>query len=570
MLPNNKSIFRKLLKNLDEIVKAGIEPIELIRSVLWVWAKKVTPNLDISIKPDSSLIELSPVRLFSEWLEQSEILISAFWLSSAYSLLISEKNRKNRAMYFTPPELSNRMVRNAGDILYTGKVIDPACGGAAFLAPAAKNISEYLSSQGLSSEDIIDHIEKNLFGVDVDDFLCELSSVFLLMVLSEHIYKAGRYPKLNLVCGDGLSAFTTNVGTFDVVLSNPPYRKLTRDEVLPLLPKYKNIILGQPNIYAIFIQHSANLLKPGGKAALLTPMSFLSGRYFSSLRKSLVMSGKLHQLDLIHDKQGVFLGAEQDAVLTLWEKGAKQDKPAYVNSISLAGEIEENGLLTLSSTDAPWAVPKNSTDNELLGLFAWKRHNLSSYGFQVKIGSIVIHRDTRKRFKEHKDVRSMSTLRPLIWQHDIGTNGKLMFDEVSEAEDRYIDIIDPESPVIVKRPSVALQRVTSSDQSRRLICAPVPLELIEKYNGIVGENHVCFIEHVVKEPEIDHILLSEVLRTNVMDRLFRCISGSTNVSSYELNNLPFPDPAILKVEIGKGTCIENAVRVGFGLELINL
>lgn len=568
MLPNNKNGFKILLKSLEAIIKTGVEADELIRAILLIWAKNITPNVVLQTEPNIALTTLETVKSFSDWLESSEILTSAFWLSSAYSLLVSNEKRKKSAMYFTPPELSKRMISNAGPLLYKGKIIDSACGGAAFLAPAAKAIAEHMSSQGATSEQILQHIENNLFGVDKESFLCELSSNFLMMVLYQHIEIAGRYPKLNITCGNGLDAFSSMTGSFDVVLSNPPYRKLTKEETLPLLPKYQSVIIGQPNIYAIFIQHSTNLLKSGGKAILLTPMSYLSGRYFSGLRHSLVKSGKLHQLDLIHDKQGVFLGAEQDAVVTVWEKGSGQDKQVLVNSLSLSGEIQSNGLLTLNSTDAPWAIPKASSDIELLSLFASKSHSLTTYGFQSRTGSIVVHRDTRMRFRKFKDgVKAKAkALRPLIWQHDIGTDGQLKFMDGAEAKDKYIDVIDPESPAIVKLPCVVLQRVTSSDQKRRLICAPVSIEFIKKFGGVVGENHVCFIEQINKKSEVDFILLSEILRTDVMDRLFRCISGSTNVSSYELNNLPFPDPAVIKAEIKKGSSMENAVRVAFGLK----
>ena len=104
------------------------------------------------------------------------------------------------------------------------------------------------------------------------------------------------------------------------------------------------------------------------------------------------------------------------------------------------------------------------------------------------------------------------------------------------------------------------------DSSRFFFISLVSIDFINKFGGVVGENHVCFIVQINKKSEVDYILLSEILRTDIMDRLFRCISGSTNVSSYELNNLPFPDPVVLKAEIKKGSSTENAVRVAFGLD----
>ena len=46
-----------------------------------------------------------------------------------------------------------------------------------------------------------------------------------------------------------------------------------------------------------------------------------------------------------------------------------------------------------------------------------------------------------------------------------------------------------------------------------------------------------------------------------MDRLFRCLAGSSNVSVLELNALPFPDLAKLERQRAKGLDFEQSVRV---------
>ena len=77
---------------------------------------------------------------------------------------------------------------------------------------------------------------------------------------------------------------------------------------------------------------------------------------------------------------------------------------------------------------------------------------------------------------------------------------------------------------------------------------------------------MCLIEQSRNDALVDPVLLCSILRTRTLDRLFRCISGATNVSSYELNNLPLPDPSILKNELNLGRSIEQATRIGFGLD----
>ena len=116
---------------------------------------------------------------------------------------------------------------------------------------------------------------------------------------------------------------------------------------------------------------------------------------------------------------------------------------------------------------------------------------------------------------------------------------------------------------IVRRPCVILQRVTSSDQSKRLIGAPVPEKLRREFGGVVGENHTVFLEQSGAKAKLAPRKLADVLRSKIIDRLFRCISGSVNVSVYELNQLPMPDPEVLVKTLGEGQAIDAAVLAAF-------
>lgn len=163
MLPANKNNFKSILKELSSIVSAGTAPADVIRAMLKLWAAQITPGIATPSVQDESLSKLGAIISFAAWLGESDILTGAFWLSSAYASLITVDQRKLSAMYFTPPYLSNRMLDNAGEALFEGKVIDPACGGAAFLAPAAQRIIHRLEGLGHSSVEIVSYLEANLW-----------------------------------------------------------------------------------------------------------------------------------------------------------------------------------------------------------------------------------------------------------------------------------------------------------------------------------------------------------------------------------------------------------------------
>lgn len=562
MLPDDKKTFEKLLKGLR---KTENSPQILVGGILHLWLKASYPHLT---RPhvEAKLLANPNVADFASWVSRLDLLTAAFWLGSAYATLSGNEARKQQSLYFTPPYLANRLLDDAAESLLQGKIIDPACGGAAFLAPAAERVAKELIKRGRTSEQILEYLEANLYGCDSDAFLCSLSATFLRMVLAEHIANARREPRFQIKCGDGLRAFETQVGTFSVVLCNPPYKKLTKDETAPHVGSYADVIKGQPNLYTLFMRRSMRLLAPKGTAVLLTPMSFLSGQYFSKLRQVLTHEGQVKQLDLIHEKEGVFLGAEQDSVITVWEKSGGTAQ-TIINAL-VESSCSPVGTLSLNKADKPWSVPRIPADNELLPLLQSPTHYLASYGYKPKIGAIVVHRDRRARYTRiNKNSKAQLPI-PIIWASDVGTDGVLQPNKYGRNEFNFVDMESAASPSITASPAVAIQRVTSHEQKRRLVCAPVPAALYAAHGGVVAENHVCLIERTDAASTIAPKLLSEILRTEILDRLFRCISGATNVSAYELMCLPMPDPKKVKAALNAGRSMEQAVRLGFGLPIL--
>ncbi|MBI4755037.1 MAG: N-6 DNA methylase [Betaproteobacteria bacterium] len=500
-----------------------------------------------------------------------DTLTGAFWLSSAYAVMVGKARRKQQAIYFTSPHLARRLIDAMAESLLDGPVIDPACGGAAFLAPAAKRIARRLQEKGHTSEEILTYLEVNLHGADIDPLLCELSIGFLRMVLAEHIAAAGREPNFLVALDDGLSTTCLRAGSYRLVLCNPPYRKLTSAEAYPYRAELGHLMLGQPNLYTLFIGRAMGLLGDGGSAAFLTPMSFVSGRSFSGLRLALSSTGHVRQVDLIHDKVGTFLSAEQDAAITVWQKGAGADAATRINVLAADGTWRPTGKVRLAAGNAPWLLPREPSDTRLLPLFRCHEkgltpeHTLKTYGYAPRTGQIVIHRDKRQRYATRDQIRKGARVVPLIWQSDISATGVLTLAEGCETQARYIEMGAEPTAHVVCRPAVALQRVTSDDQAHRLVCAPVPQSTYDEFGGVVGENHVNLIEQDAKGSRIDAETLCAILRTRTMDRLFRIISGVTNVSAYELMLLPLPDPDVVLARLATGSDIESAVRAGFSL-----
>ena len=70
---------------------------------------------------------------------------------------------------------------------------------------------------------------------------------------------------------------------YSLVISNPPYFKIGKDD--PRAVAWASVVHGQPNIYAIFMAISAELLSETGKLVYIVPRSFASGPYFKRFRE---------------------------------------------------------------------------------------------------------------------------------------------------------------------------------------------------------------------------------------------------------------------------------------------
>ena len=219
-----------------------------------------------------------------------------------------------------PPSLTERLLSDLemqGVSFDNGSFFDSACGGGAFLAPIALRIRAALKAQDASPSRILTYVEQNLFGMDIDSTLCALSHQFLKITLHEEIRAAGWEPTFRIITGNSLCDLETFFGSIDVLVCNPPYRKMNKSEIEKYRDNFEEIIQGQPNMYGLFIALSIKLLKQNGVCALVTPTSFLSGQYFSKLRGFLMNEAQVLSIGMVSDRSGVFIDVLQETALTL-------------------------------------------------------------------------------------------------------------------------------------------------------------------------------------------------------------------------------------------------------------
>lgn len=577
MTPPSKLSITRRIRALSKVAeRCGCDATTLVGTVLRLWCNAAFPALPKSSLPYSkALAAEAQIASFAVVLTEFSFLDATYWLSSSYAMLADEAHRKNLAMFFTPASLTEGLLDDLaeqGVDFGSQSFMDPACGGAAFLAPIALRMRTALVEQGFTALKVLKHIEKHLYGCDLDKTLCELSKHFLCMALHAEIQRTNYVPSFNLHTANSLTTLAARLGTVDVVVCNPPYRKMTAEELEPLRATFADVIEAQPNLYCLFIALCVRLLRIEGRAALVTPTSFLSGQYFGRLRKFLIRNTDVEHIGMVSDRQGVFIDVEQETALTVLRRRAEKDRTqirANVSVVSRAGRYTSVGECTLPNAGAVWPIPRTVEDVALLKTATLSRFRLSDYGYRVRIGAYVWNRDKRPKFDSLQDARKVKahTAMPLMWSRDIVSGGIVRLEDNSayDGEHRFVDLGDKGHTSVVTSPCVVMQRVTSNDQPRRLVAAAVSPGVFDTYGGFIGENHVVIIEAVCDKPALPPTKLAKLLSAQAIDRYFRCISGATNVSAFELNQLALPAPQELREALADGGSMEDAVHLAFGL-----
>lgn len=460
---------------------------------------------------------------------------AGFLIGSIYTAMLPVAFRSKLGAYYTPPPLVSRLLdlsEDAGVDFSKASIIDPACGGGAFLAPVATRMLE--KSKNTSAEWKIRQIGKRLKGVEIDPFAAWMTHVLLESVLIDLCIKARkRLPKDVITVGDALSYDSST--KFDLVIGNPPYGKVTLDATLR--DKYARSLFGHANLYGLFTDLALRTAKKDGVIAYLTPTSFLGGQYFKALRELLLTEAAPRAFDFISNREGVFDDVLQETLLTTFKKGARRS-PSKVSLLVPQGlneaKVEHIGKVGIVKGDGPWLIPRVSKDAALLNRIKKMQTRLPDLGYVVSTGKLVWNRH-KTQLKSEKTKDSL----PLIWAESVTAQG-FKFSAVKRNHVPYIEVKNNQQHLITRESCVLVQRTTSKEQSRRVLGAVIPQDFIDRNNGVVVENHlnIVYSDGLIREVTVETI--NALLNSEVFDRIYRCISGSVAVSAYELMSVPLP------------------------------
>lgn len=266
------------------------------------------------------------------------------------------KNRKKNTIKALDEKLTSYR-----DWLLTLTILDPACGSGAFLIQALEflitehnkidDLRAQLFGGGIVFSDIIiDILEKNIYGVDLNEESVEIAKLSLWLRTAQKGRKLNTLSN-NIKCGNSLindseiageKAFDWQNefpeifanGGFDVVIGNPPY---VRHELITNIKSYltNNYSSFQSiaDLYVYFIEKGVNLLKSKGLLGFITPNKFITATYGKQIR---IFLSKIQIIELIDfGELPVFEDAATFPLISIISKSDSRNNTNYTKIQSL-------------------------------------------------------------------------------------------------------------------------------------------------------------------------------------------------------------------------------------------
>ncbi len=461
-----------------------------------------------------------------------------------YTTALPDTYRATHGIFYTPPQLVDRLLTMAEEASVewsTARVLDPSCGGGAFLLPIALRMVE--AARDADPAFILQQLGTRLQGIELDPFGAWLAQAALEVGLRDIIRAAGRPAPSMVAIRDSLALRSSDYGRFDLVIGNPPYGRVTPDVERRAL--FKRSVYGHANLYGLFTDAALHWVKEGGIVGYVTPTSMLSGLYYKALRNLLAEAAPPLAINFVSERTGVFADVLQETMLATYRRGGQRrsGKVGFI-AVDAQGKAKwcKSGTFSLPKYgDAPWLLPRAPDQVGLARALRSMPHRLADYGYEVSTGPLVWN-----RFKDQFRKDRKPTFYPVIWAESVTSAGRFEWRSEKRNHAPWFEAQFPRDKwLIVTRPCVLLQRTTAKEQARRLIAAELSAAFISRHKGVIVENHLNMVRAIVPEPALPAAVIAALLNSAVVDAAFRCINGSVAVSAFELEELPLPPPAVM-------------------------
>jgi adenine-specific DNA-methyltransferase len=355
---------------------------------------------------------------------------------------------------------------------------------------------------------------------------------------------------------------------FDLVIMNPPYRKLGRSS------SHRQALAAEgvdcPNLYCAFLALGVMKLKAGGQLVAITPRSFANGPYFGEFRRFFLREMALDRLHVFGSRSSVFAdsGVLQENIIFSATRSGQQGDVLLSTSKHHADEVSIRRIPyehVVSPNDPHkfirfmTSVEDTAAAETLLNLPC----TLGNLDIEVSTGRVV---DFRAR--DHLMEWPTEEAAPLIYPGNLSAGRVRWPLRIRKAQG--IATVPETRKLLVPRGYYTLvKRFSSKEERRRVVAAVYDPEDVDL--DLVGfENHIN-VFHSKGAGLGENIArgLCVWLNSTPVDKFFRTFSGHTQVNATDLRSMRYPEGQKLELlgsALGSGA-LPNQEKIDALVEL---
>ncbi|URZ04708.1 Eco57I restriction-modification methylase domain-containing protein [Clostridium felsineum] len=444
-----------------------------------------------------------------------------------YLKLTNMDTRKKESQFFTSYEVAVKMsefidlkrYKDTTDV----KILEPSAGFGILI---------YAVLLILRKKTKIKKIYITLF--EKDKIICKsLSKV--MMQIKEYLNSYGYKLQYKIINEDFIlfnkNAWSNNnlkeIDGYDLIISNPPYRKINKSEVESLMI---DIITDQPNLYHLFIAISLKLLRTNGEYIALTPRNYLVGKYTIRLRQWILENYSINNLHSF-DSRNLFKEVNQEVIITKFIN--KKQSKVKVSYNSTSKFIISISKLIFEKDKYMILIPTNKESLKIVNVFKKRGKRLCDLRISCVVGPIVQFRNLKYLSK----IRNDETDIPFLISSDL-KDGYITFN-TREKKYKYVSN-KIKSRLTESTNGVLLRKVTAKDDKEIIVGAVLNKDFFNT-NFIGLDSNIIFFRGIERQMSMEECYgLYAFLVSDYFSEYYLLISGTHTINMFELDSMYFP------------------------------
>ena len=471
------------------------------------------------------------------------LLERAEWIRVEATIGLDPASQSARGQFFTPQQAAT---------LIAGMVNLPEAGSLRVLDPGAGTgmLTAALVERACATRP---NLSVDVVAVEIDPVLVPALRQTAALCEAEGIH-SGNHVTVDVVEADAVAALTGLSPAiepgFDVVIMNPPYRKLAASSS----PRRAVAALGWecPNLYAVFLALGVEVLNKDGQLVAITPRSFANGPYFGPFRKRLLSDVSISRVHTFESRSSVFADTRvlQENLVFAATRAARH-QPVQITSShdhrdrASARLVPYDQVVRPSDPEQFIRITTTDVDADAAQVVLGLPASLADLGMSVSTGRVV---DFRAR--DNLLVKPDPGAAPLVYPGNLRSGAVSWPREIGKAQGFAIRDRDDGKALMPPGCYVLVRRFSSKEERRRLVAAVWNPE-VNGFHPVAFENHLNVFHRAGKglDPELAWGL-ALWLNSTVVDRFFRTFSGHTQVNATDLRTMRYPDESVL-LDLGR-------------------